>query len=195
MHLPYFFSREFWHSTLGDAAIFWAMITALATAALVIVGYVQLADLVRTRKSDFSERLYSSFFSTPEAAMLLVLIRYKLLILQDKVTFKVNQPSLEIIEQLDPDIKIEEERISAARVTRVILNPLEYVSTLVNHKAIDFSQAYLLFSSIVTACWKNEEIRKFIMLKREEISDALYQQAELFYEKVKRYKGKRIPLP
>jgi hypothetical protein len=54
---------EILSNTFSDGAIFWSMITAVATIVLVCVAYWQLKSLARTSRSDFLYRLKSDFFN------------------------------------------------------------------------------------------------------------------------------------
>ncbi len=118
--------ESFWHKTIFDPTIFWVMLTAVATVALVLVGYFQLAELVRTRKSEFAKKLHEDFSTPIERAVFSVIARKRLRFRNTRV-FDVIPQETEVIEAIEYEITFTGETISTAEVTRVILNPLEYL--------------------------------------------------------------------
>jgi hypothetical protein len=140
--------ESFWHKSIFDPTIFWVMLTALATVALVLVGYFQLAELVRTRKSEFVEKLHENF-STPEERSVFSLIARGRLRFRDTRFFDVITEEMDDVDQIDLVIEFASERIRTSEVERLILNPLEYLGYMEQSKAIIFNQVLFLFGTTI----------------------------------------------
>jgi hypothetical protein len=179
--------ESFWHKSIFDPTIFWVMLTAVATVALVLVGYFQLAELVRTRKSEFIEKLHEDF-STPEERSVFSLIARGRLRFRDTRSFDVITQETDVIEEIEIEVEIEGERIRASEVTRLILNPLEYLAYMERSKTVILEQVVFLFGPTIRTVGGNEEIWKFInRLRMETVNPALFSQFERLYAKVQKF--------
>jgi len=163
------------------------MLTAVATVALVLVGYFQLAELIRTRKSEFIEKLHEDF-STPEERSVFSLIARGRLRFRDTRSFDVITQETDVIEEIEIEVEIEGERIRASEVTRLILNPLEYLAYMERSKTVILEQVVFLFGPTIRTVGGNEEIWKFInRLRMETVNPALFSQFERLYAKVQKF--------
>jgi hypothetical protein len=166
-------SQGFWEKTFSDPAIFWPMATFVFTAALVLVAWKELGDLVRTSKADFIFRLKNSFF-TEEARRLLFLVGENLLQFEDSEIpyFKIRKVNDAILRGLFEDLGIKGSTVSTYTVDDVLLGPFEDVALFLNGKLITEKHAYEMFDTYVTLCWENEEIQKYILSIRREPRDS-----------------------
>jgi hypothetical protein len=179
--------ESFWHKTIFDPTIFWVMLTAVATVALVLVGYFQLAELVRTRKSEFAKKLHEDFSTPIERSVLLVIARKRLRYRNTQV-FDVAPQETEVIEAIEYEITFTRETISTAEVMRVILNPLEYLGQMERHKTVTLEDVAVLFGSTIRTVGGNEEIWKFIHeLRMQTNNPALFSEFEHLYAKVRKH--------
>ncbi len=179
--------ESFWHKSIFDPTIFWVMLTALATVALVLVGYFQLAELVRTRKSEFVEKLHEDF-STPEERSVFSLIARGRLRFRDTRVFDVITQETDVVDEIEFVIEVAGERIRASEVARLILNPLEYLGYMEQSRAVIFEQVVFLFGTTILIVGGNEEIWKYIHQMRMQTENrALFIQFELLYAKVKKF--------
>ncbi len=179
--------ESFWHKTIFDPTIFWVMLTAVATVALVLVGYFQLAELVRTRKSEFAKKLHEDF-STPIERSVFSVIATRRLRYRNTRVFDVIPQETEAIEAIEYEITFTRETISTAEVTRVILNPLEYLGRMERSKTVTLEDVVILFGSTIRAVGGNEEIWKFIRdLRMQTVNPALFSEFEHLYAKVRKH--------
>ena len=163
------------------------MLTAVATVALVLVGYFQLAELVRTRKSEFVKKLHEDF-STPIERSVFSVIATRRLRYRNTLVFDVVPQETEVIEAIEYEITFTRETISTAEITRVILNPLEYLGQMERHKTVTLEDVVVLFGSTIRTVGRNQEIWKFIHeLRMQTHNPALFTEFEHLYAKVRKH--------
>ena len=164
------------------------MLTALATVALVLVGYFQLAELVRTRKSEFVEKLHEDF-STPEERSVFSLIARGRLRFRDTRVFDVITEETNIVDDIEFVIELAGERIRTSEVARLILNPLEYLGYMERSRAVIFEQVVFLFGTTILIVGGNEEIWKYISQVRiRNENPALFREFEHLYRKISAFR-------
>ena len=77
-----------------------------------------------------------------------------------------------------------------------ILNPLEYVATLVLAKSVNFKQAYVLFGDSFLVTGRNKEIWRFIFDLRARLNlPTLFDGFEQVYNKFESFRPHRMPPP
>ena len=175
----------FWHRTIFDPSIFWVFLTALATVALVIVGYYQLAELVRTRKSQHADELHAAFL-TPGTHAILLLLQYHLLVFVNVSQFAIESLPEELLESSEFKQYFEVRRISASEVIRLLLNPLENIAYLVSVGQISFSQVFSLFGLDIRIVGSDQAIRQLIQaLRQQQNNPHLFSEFEKLYERIR----------
>lgn len=179
-------SEGFWHKTVFDPTICWVFVTALGTIALVIVGYYQLAELVKTRKSQHADELHASFL-TPRTRAILLLLQYHLLVFVNVSQFAIEPLPEQIVESSEVRRYLRVRRISAFEIIRLILNPLEYIAYLVEVGQISLNQVVSLFGLDIRTVGSDEAIWRFILALRQEHNNPyLFSKFEKLYEQMRR---------
>ena len=182
--------REFWVKSFCDEAIFWAMVTAVATVALILVGYFQLRELVRTRKADFAKKLSDDFF-TPDVLRLLNLLslrRLRFIKQGPQIYFQILPP--EIPEApLPEELRETEERVGVQAIVQYILNPLELIAYWERIHVITLEDASFLFGRAILLCGDNPEVMSLVQQERAaHRNPSLYVEFERLYGRLKRRK-------
>lgn len=167
------FSYSFWETTCNDPAVLWAAATAIITAILAGVAWVQLRDLARTSKADFIFRLKNDFF-TDQARRLLFLVEEDLLQFEDSPI-----PYFSIPDANDPELigrfkelGIEGSTVSTYLMDDILLGPLEDVALFLSEKLITVKHAREMFSTYVGLCARNQAIQQYIKAIRRNPDDS-----------------------
>lgn len=189
---------EFWTKSIFDPAIFWAMITALATIALVFATIflvvIGLIPLVRSRKAELAERFKEELL-TPSAQRIFFLIAHGFL------TFVVDRQSREreigyfaiiklnenIMQQRLDQMFGEQRIVMTFEMDDQILAPLEEVAYYEKHGELRFKDVYRIFGDYIDVCWKNEEIVKYIKWLRERTKVDAYKNMEALSAKLRKH--------
>ena len=166
-------SSCFWEKTFNDPVVFWAMVTSVLTAALVLVAWRELGALARTSKADFIFRLKNNFF-TEDARRLLFLVEEDLLQFEDSeipyfTIRKINDPSLR---DRFAELGVKCSTVSTYDVDDILLGPLEDVAIFLTGKLITEQHAYGMFDTYVKLCADNAEIWKYIESTRRKQGDS-----------------------
>jgi len=180
---------EFLTRTLFDPAIFWAMVTAVATIVLILVAYWQLRSLAKTSRSDFLYRLKSDFFNE-EARRLVFLAEYDLLKFhaQDQV------PYFEIIGRERPGIAdrmrelgIAGDSISVYLVDDVLLGPMEDVGVLEKLGLVTLEEVYEVFVTYINICVESIPLKEYLAWScKDPQDDDVYDNLFHLYERLKK---------
>jgi len=179
---------EFLTRTLFDPAIFWAMVTAVATIVLILVAYWQLKSLAKTSRSDFLYRLKSDFFSK-EARQLIFLAEYNLL----KFQAQDEVPHFEIIGRERPgvadrmkELGIEGNSISVYLVDDVLLGPMEDIGVLEKLGLVTIEEVYEVFVTYINICVESLPLKEYLAWSRKDPQDEdVYDNLFRLYEKLK----------
>jgi hypothetical protein len=179
---------EFATKSLFDPAVFWSMVTAIATAALIFVAWRQLSSLAKTSRSDFLFRLRKDFF-TEEARKLIFLAEYDLLRFHhDEIPYfeTVIGGSPAVIERMK-DLKIERGAISTYFVDDFLLGPLEDMGVLENMGLVSLEEVYESFFTYLSICVENTAIKQFLEFARTDQKDwDVYDNLLSLYNKLQK---------
>lgn len=193
---------EFLTRTLFDPAVFWAMATAVATIALIVVAYSQLRSLARTSRSDFLYRLKRDFF-TQDARRLIFLAEH------DLIKFHASDiPYFEIIGREAPgvadrmkELGIVGDSISVYLVDDALLGPIEDLGVLEKLGLVTLEEVYEVFVTYVEICAEAKPLNEYLEWSRSNPEDEdVYDNLFGLYNKLKREgprirKKKRLSLP
>jgi hypothetical protein len=187
---------EFLTKSIYDPAIFWAMVAASATVALVIatIGlvWVGLIPLVRSRKAELAERFKEELL-TPSAQGIFFLAAHgflKFVIHKEAENREIGYFSIikldENIMQQRLDQKFGEQRIVMTfEMDDEILSPLEEVAYYEKHGEIEFEDVYRIFGDYIDVCWSNTEIVKYITWVRATMKADAYKNMEALHKKLR----------
>jgi hypothetical protein len=156
---------EFLTKTIFDPAIFWAMVTAVATVFLVFFAVLPLREIAKTRRTELVRHLREDFLTFRiKAIMFLInhnLIDYE----QDADTTPFfsfarisNDPAQSRIQETLGDTVV----LSIFEIDDDILNPLEEVAVLAFARSITFEDVYALFGNFMQSVVQNEAIQRHI---------------------------------
>ena len=194
---------EFWTKTIYDPAIFWAFVTAVATVLLVVATillvWVGLIPLVRSKKAELAERLKTELL-TPRAELMFFLVAHGFL--KFAVYKRPNGSEIGYFEIIKADENIIQDRmrqiVGEQRIFMTyemddyLLSPLEEVAYYTERKEIAFKDAYRIFGDYIDACWQNKEVVKYIDWLRKHLKADAYRRTEALqktlrahYEKLK----------
>jgi hypothetical protein len=155
---------EFLTKTLFDPGIFWVMVTALASIAVVIVAAVPLRSLANSRKTEVARRLREDFW-TPRVRAMMFLVNHGLLEYEagplPLFSFaRISGDPAEIwIKQTLGDRTV----LSIFEIDDELLNPLQEVATLAFVGAFSSNDVYGLFGNAMKSINEDEEIQKHIL--------------------------------
>lgn len=179
---------EFLRTTFSDPAIFWAMVTALATISLIYVAWWQLRSIARTSRSDFLYRLKSDFF-TDEARRLVFLAENELL----KFHPEDQIPYFEILRSGGPggadrmrELSIEGNTISVYLVDDTLLGPMEDIGVLEKLGQVSLEEVYEVFVTYLNICVESPGLKEYLEWSRKDPEDYdVYDNLLHLYEKLK----------
>jgi hypothetical protein len=187
---------EFLTKTIFDPGVFWAMLTAVATASLVFVAVLPLRDLAKTRRTELVRRLRDDFLTARIKAIM----------------FLINHNFLEYVEHAgatpffsfariggDPSRNLIREALGDTVVLSIfevdddLLNPLEEVAVLAFTKSITFEDVYALFGSFMKSTVENEAIQNHIHdMRRNQGAMNAFMNLERIVPKLNRLDAKLL---
>ncbi len=149
--------------TIFKPEVFWVMITAIATLALVIFAALPLRSLAKTRRTDLARRLRDDFW-TPRARVMMFLVDHNLLqyVPGDPPYFSIAQISGDPAQARVQEAFGDRALISIFEIDDELLNPLEEVAALAFAKSVDLEDVYALFGNFIGSTVENEQIRRHI---------------------------------
>ena len=156
---------EFLTKTIFDPAVFWTMLTAVATVFLVFFAALPLRELAKTRRTELVRRFKEDFL-TPRINAIMFLIDHNLIEYgQDADTTPFfsfarisNDPAQARIQGTLGDTVV----LSIFEIDDDILNPLEEVAVLAFARSITFEDVYALFGNFIQSVVQNEAIQTHI---------------------------------
>jgi hypothetical protein len=180
--------------TFADPAIFWSMVTALATIVLICVAYWQLRSLARTSRSDFVYRLKSDFF-TDEARRLICLAEHDMLKFHDagKIPYFeiVGQGAVGVADRLK-ELGVEGKTVSVYLVDDKLLGPLEDIGVLEKLGLVSLEEVYEVFVTYIEICVESAGLKEYLAWSRKDPDDEdVYDNLNRLYKKLKA-KGPQI---
>jgi hypothetical protein len=184
-------SRQFWEKSFSDPAIFWSMIAALGTIALLCVAYKQLSDLARTSKADFLHRLKKDFF-TEEARRLVFLFDHDLIDFRGTTPvpfFELRKNSDHEDKDRLKELGIGFHTVSCYTVDDLLLGPLEDIGILEDSKLVDIEHVYQVFDHYVSMLAESRAIRDYIgWVRRENNDPEIYDHFLGLYGRLREHK-------
>lgn len=178
----------------------WSFLTALATIALVGVGYFQLRKIAETNKDankisqeKFLYQLRTEFF-TKKARELLTLIEEDALKFDEKnEIFNVDIP-IDRKDLLRDSINVERKYYTPQEIDDFLLGPLEDAALLLEKKLIDVRDASYNFGYYLNAVLSYSEISSYIKWARKcTPGRSIYRKVEWAFHSVAAFEKKRRP--
>lgn len=180
---------------LSSEAIFWAAAaTALLTAFLVFIAWLQLEKFNNTTRGDFIHRFMKDFFNEPTRHIITLLEYSALKFKIREVNYGDDSPTNEfpyfqidknIIEQLK--IKTDNHRLeyTAFEIDDELLGHFDDLGSFEKRDILDISLIYDLSSYYLETVWENEEIQKYIKWQRAQEQDFndIFEDFEYIYKK------------
>lgn len=186
---------EWLTKTIYDPAVFWAMVTAVATVLLVtatsLLVWVGVIPLVRNKQADLAERLRQDFLSSL-AQNVLFLAAHNLLIfvsepprtgIEGMAFFQIQQMDGNIFQQRLVQIVGDQRIFMTFEIDDRILTPLEEVAFYVKDGELTFDDAFRVFGTYFDIIFSNREMQRYITWLRQRAPDA-YMRAEQLYERM-----------
>jgi hypothetical protein len=190
---------EFWTKTIYDPAIFWAMVTALATvllvAATLLLVWIGIIPLVRARRADLGERFRSELLR-PSTQKIFFLAAHGLFRFQTDPTtrigyFMIIQAQENIIDQRLRQLLGEQRIVLTFEMDDEFLSPLEEMARDEEKNVLDFEYVFRNFGDYVDVAMRNEEIRRYVMWLREKAQNPnLYVNLEKLHAKLDKRAGR-----
>jgi hypothetical protein len=190
---------EFWVQSIYEPAIFWAMVTAVATVALVgaTIGlvWIGLLPLVRSRKAELAERFKEELLTASAQRIFFLAAHNFLTFVIDKQPggreigyFAITKLNENIMQQRLDQMFGEQRIVMTFEIDDQILAPLEEVAYYEKHGEVEFGDVYRIFGDYIDVCWRNAEIVKYIKWLRERQKADAYANMEALHQKLrKRY--------
>jgi hypothetical protein len=187
---------EFWTKTIYDPAIFWAMITAVATVLLVVATillvWIGLIPLVRNKKAELAERFKEELL-TPSAQGIFFHASHGFLTFAvDKRPnggeigyFAIIKLSENIMQQRLDQMFGDQRIVMTFEKDDEILAPLEEVAYYEKHGEIEFEDVYRIFGDYIDVCWENGEIVKYIHWLRAHMKKGAYKNMEALQKRLR----------
>jgi hypothetical protein len=179
---------KFLTDTFFEAAVFWVMITAVASIALVILGVI---PLIRSKKTELAESLKKDFW-VREARVIWFLVGYHLFRF-DPVSglFAVTAAGNDGLREQIRELLGERRFFTTAEVNNFLLNPLEQMAMFAHIKAIRIEDAYILFGDYVSVVVNDDAIATYILFVRERDGNPnAFNSLTRLYEELGRYEMK-----
>jgi hypothetical protein len=190
---------EFVTRSIYDPAIFWVMVTAIATVLLVIatVGlvWVGIIPLVRERKAEFGDRFRSELL-TPSAQKIFFLVAHGFVEFRDDQTtgrayFFIIEAQENIIKQRLEQILGEQRIILTFEMDDEILSPLEEVAYYEEKKVLDFDYVYETFADHIDVFMSSAEVKKYIVWLRKYGRPDVYVKLEKLHVRIEARAGRK----
>jgi hypothetical protein len=189
---------EFLTKSIYDPAVFWAMVAAVATVALVFatIGlvWIGLIPLVRNKKSELAERFKEELL-TPSAQGIFFLAAHGFLtFVVDKQSgdreigyFAIIKLNENIMQQRLDQMFGDQRIVMTFEMDDDILAPLEEVAYYEKHGEIEFEDVYRIFGDYIGVCWSNAEIVKYINWLRARMKSNAYKNMEALQKKLRKH--------
>ena len=189
---------KFLTDSIYDAAIFWAMVAAVATVALVFatIGlvWIGLIPLVRSKKAELAERFKQELL-TPSAQGIFFLAAHGFLtFVVDKQGggrevgyFAIIKLTENIMQQRLDQMFGDQRIVMTFEMDDEILAPLEEVAYYEKHGEIEFEDVYRIFGDYIDVCWLNTEIVKYINWVRAKTKSDAYKNMEALQNKLRKH--------
>jgi hypothetical protein len=189
---------EFLTKTIYDPAIFWVMVTAVATVALVLatIGlvWIGLIPLVRSKKAELAERFKEQLL-TPSAQRIFFLAAHGFLtFVIDKQSrdreigyFAIIKLNENIMQQRLDQMFGDQRIVMTFEMDDEILSPLEEVAYYEKHGEVEFEDVYRIFGDYIDVCWSNSEIVKYIEWLRAKMKADAYKNMEALHKKLRKH--------
>lgn len=187
---------EWLTKTLYDPAVFWVMVTAIATIALVVVTLflvvVGAIPLVRARKAELAEDFRAELL-TPSARRIFFLASHGFLEFKvDQTTkrgfFMIIEPQENIIKQRLEQIFEDQRIVLTFEMDDDFLQPLEELAHYEEKKVLDFKDVYRMFADYVDVAMSNSAIKQYIEWLRGVAGWKVYANLERLHAKLKAQK-------
>jgi hypothetical protein len=190
---------EFLTQSIYDPAIFWAMVAAVATVALVVatIGlvWIGLIPLVRSRKAELAERFKEELLTASAQRIFFLAAHNFLKFVIDKQVgdreigdFAIIKLNEKIMQQRLDQMFSEQRIVMTFEIDDQILAPLEEVAYHEKHGEVEFRDVYRIFGDYIDVCCQNAEIVKYIKWVRERQKADAYVNMEVLHKKLrKRY--------
>jgi hypothetical protein len=192
---------EFLTQSIYDPAIFWAMVAAVATVALVVatIGlvWIGLIPLVRSRKAELAERFKEELLTASAQRIFFLAAHNFLKFVIDKQVgdreigyFAIIKLNENIMRQRLDRMFSDQRIVMTFEIDDQILAPLEEVAYHEKHGEVEFRDVYRIFGDYIDVCWQNAEIVKYIKWVRERQKADAYVNMEVLHKKLrKRYEA------
>lgn len=187
---------EWFTKTVYDPAIFWVMVTALATIALVVVTILLVVvgaiPLVRARKAELAEGFRAELW-TPSARKIFFLASHGFLDFKVDATtkrgfFMIIEPQENIIKQRLGQIFEDQRIVLTFEMDDEFLQPLEELAHYEEKKVLDFEDVYRMFADYVDVAMSNSAIKQYIAWLRGVAGWNVYANLARLHAKLKAHK-------
>jgi hypothetical protein len=168
--------------------VFWVMVTAIASAVLVVVAWSQLRSLAKTSRSDFLYKLKKDFF-TDEARRLVFLFEQELLEFQpgDMPYFKIVARDQAGVGARMKELGIGGHSISTYAVDDALLGPMEDLGVLEELGLVNLREVYEVFVTYINICVESKSMRAYLDYCRRDPGDEdVYDNLLRLYERLRR---------
>jgi hypothetical protein len=189
---------EFLTKTIYDPAIFWVMVTAVATVALVFatIGlvWIGLVPLVRSKKAALAERFKEELL-TPSAQGIFFLAAHGFLTFvidrqsgdREMGYFAIIKLNENIMQQRLDQMFGEQRIVMTFEMDDEILAPLEEVAYYEKRGEVEFDDVYRIFGDYIDVCWSNKEIVRYIDWLRERMKIDAYKNMEALHTRLRKH--------
>jgi len=176
------------YKSVSDPSVFWAMITAIATIALIAVAYWQLSNLAQTSRSDFLYRLKKDFF-TDDARRLIFLAEHELLEFHEQEIphFEIiGREKISVIERMR-ELGIKGDSVSVYLVDDALFGPIEDLGVLEKLGLVSLQEVYEAFVTYINICVESEPLKAYLDWSRKDAEDDdVYDNLLNLYNKLKK---------
>jgi hypothetical protein len=192
---------EFLTKTIFDPGVFWLMVTAVATVALVLatVGlvWIGLIPLVRSKKAELAERFKEELLTASSQEIFFLAAHGFLTFVVDKQPtgreigyFSIIKLNENIMQQRLDQMFGEQRIVMTFEMDDEILAPLEEVAYYEKHGEIEFEDVYRIFGDYIDVCWSNGEIVKYISWLRRTAKADAYKNMEALHYRIRKHYAK-----
>jgi hypothetical protein len=189
---------EFLTKSILDPAVFWAMITALATVALVFATnglvWIGLITLVSSKKNDLAERFKAELLTASAEGIFFLASHGFLTFVVDKQAsgreigyFSIIKLNENIMQQRLDQMFGDQEIVMTFEMDDEILAPLEEVAYYEKRGELEFEDVYRIFGDYIDVCWSNREIVKYIRWLRATMKADAYKNMEALHLRLRKH--------
>jgi hypothetical protein len=198
MHYEWLFLTK----SIYDPEIFWMMVTALATIALVIgtgilatTSYLPLVrarrDEIRARNALLTERFRNELL-TPSAQKIFFLASHGFLNFavdrhngkEGMAYFSIIKVEPPVFQQRLDEIVGEQRIIMTFELDDQILNPLNEVAHYEKLGEIEFEDVYRIFADYIGVCFQSSAVSAYIEWMRTRVKFEVFSELEQLYTKI-----------